>query len=153
MHAWFLQTIWIGRNKLWEEWWTHLSALAFLLSSSWGSTLEAGANLASRAFFFASSSAVVVGLGIPNLWSRINNSVHLHSQWKINDSEIMSGKKKRKGGNEKWNLSALAFLFRSSDFDGSDPCDAETVPNLHVEKMLNWDTHKLLGHPNQHMNR
>ena len=59
---------------------THLSALAFLLSSSRGSTLEAGANLASRAFFFASSSAAVVGLGIPNLLSRISNSVHFHSQ-------------------------------------------------------------------------
>jgi len=59
---------------------THLSALAFLLSSSRGSTLEAGANLASRAFFFASSSAAVVGLGIPNLLSTISNSVHFHSQ-------------------------------------------------------------------------
>lgn len=47
----------------------HLMALAFRLSSSKGSVLETGANLASRAFFFASSSEATdeTLAGSPNL--------------------------------------------------------------------------------------
>lgn len=46
---------------------TYRSALAFLLSSSTESVLGYGANLASRAFLFASSSLTEDGTGSPNL--------------------------------------------------------------------------------------
>jgi hypothetical protein len=39
------------------------------------------------------------------------------------------GFKVRKGGKIEY-LSALAFLFRSSAFDPSGPCNTEAVPNL-----------------------
>lgn len=42
----------------------------------------------------------------------------------------------RKGGKTE-NLSALAFLFSSSDFDASGPCDAvDPVPNLQSKQTL-----------------
>ncbi|KAK7293387.1 hypothetical protein RJT34_16252 [Clitoria ternatea] len=107
---------------------THLSAFAFLLSSSKGSVLEIGANLARRAFFFASSSTAVVGLGIPNLY-KIKRST---TEKKIKDQKqnliMISEMDKTK------NLSALAFLFSSSDFIASGPCDVvDPVPNLQAD--------------------